>query len=131
MDMTCKECAHCHVCEFAKEIGSDKAVKIFDFKCPDFQNKADVVNVANKIKPGDKVYFSLYDDTAPEESEVGAEEVFDVGTKGIYFYSGSGIADFYSYDDIGKVVFLNRKEAEDELLCIMAKELMMGNESDT
>ena len=79
-----------------------------------------------KIKPGDKVYFPLYDDTAPEESEVGAEEVFDVGTKGIYFYSGSGIADFYSYDDIGKVVFLNRKEAEDELLCIMAKELRKG-----
>ena len=26
-----------------------------------------------EIKPGDKVYFPLYDDTAPEESEVGTE----------------------------------------------------------
>ena len=33
-----------------------------------------------KIKPGDKVYFPLYDDTAPEESEVNAEEVFDIGS---------------------------------------------------
>ena len=73
------------------------------------------------IKPGDKVYFPLYDDTAPEESEVGAEEVFDVGTKGIYLCEESGMADFYSYDDIGKVVFTNRKDAQDELLCIMAR----------
>ena len=31
------------------------------------------------------------------------------------------MADFYSYDDIGKVVFTNRKDAQDELLCIMAR----------
>lgn len=74
-----------------------------------------------KIKPGDKVYFPLYDDTAPEESEVGAEEVFDVGDKGIYLNCNGEFAEFYSYDDVGKVVFLNRKEAEDELLCIIAR----------
>lgn len=48
-----------------------------------------------EIKPGDKVYFPLYlDGIAPEESEVGTEEVFDVGTKGIYFCEGSGLAYF-------------------------------------
>ena len=74
-----------------------------------------------KIKPGDKVYFPLYDDTAPEESEVGAEEVFDVGTKGIYLCEESGMAYFYSYDDVGKIIFTNRKDAQDELLCIIAR----------
>lgn len=58
MDMTCKDCAHCHVCGFAKEIGSDKAVKMFDFKCPDFQNKADVVNV---VRCKDCKYLMLSD----------------------------------------------------------------------
>ena len=74
-----------------------------------------------KIKLGDKVYFPLYDDTAPEESEVGAEEVFDVGTKGIYFSCESGLADFCSYDELGKTFFLTKKEAENELLCIIAR----------
>lgn len=74
-----------------------------------------------KIKPGDKVYFPLYDDTAPEESEVGAEVVFDVGTKGIYFYNGSGMADFYGYEELGKTIFLTIDEAENELLCILAR----------
>ena len=80
----------------------------------------DCENLANKIKPGDKVYFPLYDDTAPEESEVGTEEVFDIGTKGIYFHCESGFADFYSYEELGKTFFLTKKEAEDELLCIIA-----------
>lgn len=74
-----------------------------------------------KIKPGDKVYFPLYDDTAPEESEIGAEEVFDVGTKGIYLYNGSGMADFYGYEELGKAFFITKKEAEKELLCIIAR----------
>ena len=74
-----------------------------------------------KIKPGDKVYFPLYDDTAPEESEVGAEEVFDIGTKGIYLCCGSGMADFYGYEELGKTIFLTIDEAENELLCILAR----------
>ena len=74
-----------------------------------------------KIKPGDKVYFPLYDDTAPEESEIGAEEVFDVGTNGIYLYNGSGMADFYGYEELGKAFFITKKEAEKELLCIIAR----------
>lgn len=74
-----------------------------------------------KIKPGDKVYFPLYDYTAPEESEVVAEVFFDVGTKGIYFYNGSGMADFYGYEELCKTIFLTKEEAEDELLCIIAR----------
>lgn len=73
-----------------------------------------------KIKLVDKVYFPLYDDTAPEESEVGTEEVFDVGTNGIYLNCESGLAYFYSYDELGKTFFLTKKEAENELLCIIA-----------
>ena len=68
-----------------------------------------------KIKPGDKVYFPLYDDTAPKESEIRAKVVFDVGTKGIYFYNGSGMADFYGYNELDKAFFLTKKEAENEL----------------
>ena len=83
--------------------------------CKDFEN------LANKIKPGDKVYFPLYDDTAPEESEVGTEEVFDVGTKGIYFCEGSGIAYSYSYDEVGKSFYLTKQDAQKELLCMIAR----------
>lgn len=81
----------------------------------------DCENMANKIKPGDKVYFPLYDDTAPEESEVVTEEVFDVGTKGIYFHCVGGIADFYSYDEVGKSFYLTKQDAQKELLCIIAR----------
>ena len=52
---------------------------------------------------------------------IGAKVVFDVGTKGIYFYNGSGMADFYGYEELGKTIFLTKKEAEKELLCIIAR----------
>ena len=73
------------------------------------------------IKPGDKIYMPIYDSIFPEESHVAAKTVFDVGTKGIYLDCAGQFAEFYSYDDLGKVVFTNRKDAQDELLCIMAR----------
>ena len=73
------------------------------------------------IKPGDKVYIPCYDSIFPDESEVKAKTVFDVGTKGIYLDYDGQFAEFYSYDDVGKVVFTTRKDAQNELLCIMAR----------
>ena len=73
-----------------------------------------------EIKPGDKVYFPLYDDTAPEESEVGTEEVFDVGTKGIYVNYDGEFAE-YSYDEVGKSFYLTKQDAQKELLCMIAR----------
>lgn len=75
----------------------------------------------NKIKPGDKIYMPCYNSIFPEESEVKAKTVFDVGTKGIYLDCAGRLAAFYSYDDVGKVIFTNRKDAQNELLCIMAR----------
>ena len=75
----------------------------------------------NKREPGDKIYIPCYDSIFPEESEVKAKTVLDVGTKGIYLDYDGEFAEFYSYDDIGKVVFTNRKDAQNELLCIMAR----------
>ena len=37
--MKCKECLHCDVCAFAKEIKTDKTVLQTDFKCPDYIDK--------------------------------------------------------------------------------------------
>lgn len=45
MRMTCKDCIHCDVCLLCKEINADKAVRMFDFDCPDFRGKADFVEV--------------------------------------------------------------------------------------
>ena len=73
------------------------------------------------IKPGDKIYMPIYDSVFPDESYVKAETIFDVGDKGIYLNCNGEFAEFYSYDDVGKVVFLNHKEAEDELLCVIAR----------
>lgn len=43
--MRCKDCVHCNVCGFSKELGLDQAEKMFDFKCVDFRNRADFENV--------------------------------------------------------------------------------------
>ena len=75
----------------------------------------------NKIKPGDKVYIPCYDSIFPDDSQVKAKTVFDVGIKGIYLDYDGQFTEFYRYGDVGKVVFLNRKDAQNELLCIMAR----------
>lgn len=75
-----------------------------------------------KIKPGDKIYTPIYDDVCPEESYVGANEVFDVGEKGIYCNCYEGCAEFLSFDEAGKVFFVTKEEAEKELLCKIARE---------
>lgn len=74
-----------------------------------------------KIKPGDKIYIPIYDDLYPDESFVGSDEVFDVGEKGIYLHCNEGCADFWSYDEIGKSIFLTEEEAQKELLCMIAR----------
>lgn len=43
--MTCKDCIHCDVCLLCKEINADKAVRMFDFDCPEFKGKAEFVEV--------------------------------------------------------------------------------------
>ena len=75
----------------------------------------------DKIKPGDIIYIPIYYEDEPDESLVGEEEVFDVGKKGIYLNCNEGCADFWSYDEIGKLIFLTEEEAEKELLCMIAR----------
>lgn len=75
-----------------------------------------------KIKPGDIIYIPIYDDAIhPEESFVGKDKVFDVGEKGIYLNCNEGCADFWSYDEIGKTIFLTEEDAQKELLCMIAR----------
>ena len=74
-----------------------------------------------RIKPGDKVYIPCYDSIFPDDSQVKAKTVFDIGTKGIYLDYDGEFAEFYRYGDVGKVVFTSRKDAQNELLCIMAR----------
>lgn len=75
----------------------------------------------NKVKPGDIIYFPIYFEDEPDESFVGTEEVFDVGEKGIYLNCNEGCADFWSYDEIGKTIFLTEEDAQKELLCMIAR----------
>ena len=75
----------------------------------------------DKIKPGDKIYIPIFDDVYPDESFVGADEVFDVGEKGIYLNCDGSCAGFLSFDEVEKVFFTSKGKAQKELLCMIAR----------
>lgn len=58
MRMTCKDCIHCDVCLLCKEINADKAVRMFDFDCPEFRGKADFVEVVRCGKCKHWIYWA-------------------------------------------------------------------------
>lgn len=75
----------------------------------------------DKIKPGDIIYIPIYYENEPDESFVGADEVFDVGEKGIYLDCDGSCAEFLSFDEVEKVFFTSKEKAQKELLCMIAR----------
>lgn len=75
----------------------------------------------DKIKPGDKIYIPIFDDVYPDKSFVGADEVFDVGEKGIYLNCDGSYAEFLSFDEVEKIFFTSKDKAQKELLCMIAR----------
>ena len=114
--MTCKNCVHMHVCGYRQtmDIGNEHANH-----CKDFQDRSRFVELP--CKAGDTLYAN---DTDIQSARVMALYIdqsggmFDLDiTK--YVKTGIGykheVSTDYTFEDIGKRLFLTKKEAEQAL----------------
>lgn len=139
---TCAECVHVDVCRFyinsyAEKAGVDIPAALFEDclngdVCEQFSARDRVAALPYPVKPGDKLWYILdgldeidlkdYQTTCGD-CAVGDEPdiVFDVSTRGFWINElGKQDAEavsfedcfFVSWDEIGKMYFLSREEAE-------------------
>lgn len=88
-------------------------------ECFDRQELAKIEAAKHPIKPGDTVYWILYDDELYVSS---GDKILEVGTMGFfvgdYSFDGKHEADgltFFPFDVLGKQCFLSQEEAEEAI----------------
>lgn len=138
--MTCKDCIYYEVCKFSRGVMplSDHFVyehnNIEDL-CEYANDRSRFVELPYSLKFGDKIYYILknlseidlknYSFTAGNYAVCNIPDtVIDVSTKGFFTnglhdrnenYLTPDDCEFIPWDEIGKTVFLTRKEAEQAL----------------
>lgn len=106
--MTCKDCIHCDVCKW-------EGLPPLAEQCEDFKDKSRYIELPCKV--GDMLYYIATCKTAEDfgKKYVSWERVKQISInahgKWVYLMENSLI----NFDEIGKVIFLTKEEAEKAL----------------
>jgi len=105
--MKCENCLHCEVCTFAKQF---KSVD----KCPDFADKDLYVKLPYELNLPEELYRYMFDDDR-QAFVIKCKVVKITGYGFTLKHPTNGREWEYTYDRIGKTVFLTREDAEKKL----------------
>ena len=103
----CENCLHCEVCIFARQYrGVDK--------CPDFADKDLYIKLPCKLNLPEELYRYMFDDNY-QAFAIKCKVVKITGYGFILKHPIDGREWEYTYDRIGKTVFLTKEEVEKKL----------------
>ena len=105
--MKCENCLHCEVCTFARQY---RGVN----KCPDFSDKDLYIKLPCKLNLPEELYRYMFDDDR-QAVVVKCKVVKITGYGFILKHPIDGREWEYTYDRIGKTVFLTKEDVEKKL----------------
>ncbi len=105
--MKCENCLHCEMCTFARQYrGVDK--------CPDFADKDLYIRLPCELNLPKELYRYMFDDNH-QAFAIKCKVIKITGYGFTLKHPTDGREWEYTYDRIGKTVFLTREDAEKKL----------------